>query len=65
MRELVDRAPGQPVIIVSHLGWIRTLAPDAPRENAGRTSLVAEDVLQRHAGPTSTPTSGSAAGEVL
>ena len=34
---------------VSHLGWIRTLSPDAPRENVGRTALVAEEVLRLHA----------------
>ncbi len=49
LRELVESRPGESVIVVSHLGWIRTLAPEAPRENVGRTALVAEEVLRRHA----------------
>jgi probable phosphoglycerate mutase len=49
LRELVESRPGESVIVVSHLGWIRTLAPEAPRENVARTALVAEEVLRRHA----------------
>ena len=43
--ELVERRPGEPTIVVTHLGWIRSLVPDAPRENAARTRVVAETLL--------------------
>ena len=45
------------------LAWIRTLAPDAPRENVGRTPLIAEEVLERHA--TEISPFGGESGEVL
>ena len=45
--ELVARAPGEPIIMVSHLGWIRTLVPEANSENGARTEVIAEEVLAR------------------
>lgn len=49
LRSLVTQRAGESIIVVSHLGWIRTIAPHAPRENVGRTPVVAEEVLRRHA----------------
>ncbi len=63
LRELVEGRPGESIIVVSHLGWIRTLAPDAPRENVGRTPLIAEEVLERHS--TEISPFGGESGEVL
>lgn len=42
---IVDVSPGEPTILVSHLGWIRTLLPEAEGANGGRTEAIAEELL--------------------
>jgi len=37
--------PGEETILVTHLGWIRSLVPGAEVSNAGRLALVAEEIL--------------------
>ena len=53
LADLVSRAPGEPAILVSHLGWIRTLVPDANADNGGCTEVIAEEVLRQWEGSAS------------
>ena len=46
LADIVSRAPGESAILVSHLGWIRTLVPDANADNGGRTEVIAEELLR-------------------
>lgn len=45
--ELVRDHPGEHLIVVTHLGLIRTLVPDADASNAGRTEVSGESLLER------------------
>ena len=49
--ELVRDHPGEHLIVVTHLGLIRTLVPDADASNAGRTEVSGESLLERVAEP--------------
>lgn len=42
---IASRWPDEHTIIVTHLGWIRSLIPDADVSNAGRLEIVAEVML--------------------
>ena len=45
IESIASRWPDEHTIIVTHLGWIRSLIPDADVSNAGQLSLVAETML--------------------
>ena len=45
IESIASRWPDEHTIIVTHLGWIRSLIPDADISNAGQLSLVAETML--------------------
>lgn len=45
IESIASRWPDEHTIIVTHLGWIRSLIPDAEVSNAGQLSLVAETML--------------------
>jgi len=47
VRDLADRRSGESVIVVTHLGVIRALAPGAEPTNASRIEVAAEEIAAR------------------
>ena len=51
IEDLVRRFAGESLIVVSHLGWINALVPEARPDNAEATEVEAEVILARPASP--------------